>query len=172
VAVVVGTRRRWAAVPALVALAVVAVACGPSDEQIAADVDEICAGMMADLETLHPDPGFGLLPEVAGKAAHEFGAAAFRMEEVAREGRDDPLAVALHDVSDAYRDIERQITKREYGLLPDTRRTGEAAPAEAIEAAADVGAANCLELDLPSGYFAVGADGAAEAAAAIAPTGD
>jgi hypothetical protein len=167
-----GDGRVWAAVLALVLALTGVTACGPSEEEILADLNEACAGMVEDLAALPAEPTFEELTTVAREAGYEVGGAAYRVEDISKTSSASEFADALHALSGAYDDIKDQIEDREYAALAQTREAGEAALATALSAAETLGAPDCARIGLRIDYFAIAADGAAAAAALIAPTGD
>lgn len=163
---------RASVVAALILTAGVIVACEPSQDQIRADIDEICVGLVGELSALKASRDFALLAEAADEAGFDIAAAAYRVEDISTKGPADEFASALHALSRAYDDIEDQITTRDYASLAQTRVAGEAALADALSAAESLGATDCAGIGVRIGYFSNAADGAAAAAARIAPTGD
>jgi hypothetical protein len=146
--------------------------CGPSDDEIRADVDRLCDDLTDDLEELEAEPSFGRLVGTAEEARTDFGAAAFRVDDIADTDEVNELAAAIRAVRDAYDDLHEQITRRQYESLAATRQAGEAAIAAAVEAAEAVGATRCGGISTRVAYFELAEAGGEVAAAAIAPTGD
>lgn len=175
------TARRTSALPGRRALTVAAsliiasgalAGCGPSEQEIRADLNEVCLDLVEDLSGLDAEPAFGLLAYAADEARHEFGSAAYQVGDISSEGSADELASALDAISDAYDDLEAQLTRREYASLAATREAAQAALADALAAAQALGADDCEGIGVRAGYFDIAAEGADEALARIAPTGD
>ena len=152
---------------ALVLALGIAAGCGPSEEDIRADVDKECVGLVARLSELEAEPAFRQLAAAAGEAGLRFGGAAYRIEDISSEGSAVDLAAALHAASDAYDEVERQLIRREYASLPQTAAAGKSALAQALAAAESLGATDCLGVDVRIGYFTIAADRAEAAAAKI-----
>lgn len=150
--------------------------CGPSEDDIRADIAAICEEMVADLGELPPDPPFPGLVDASAGAASEIAQARFEIEELSPGGGQkadvDALSAGLDALDDAYDALEKQIEDREYASLAQTQQTGDAALAQVVAAAQAVGASDCEEVGVRADYFVIGAAGAEAAAAAIAPTGD
>lgn len=164
--------RASAAVVSLILASGVVVACEPSQDEIRADINEVCVDLVEDLSGLEENPAFPLLAEAADEAGFDLGAAAYQVEDISTKSPADEFASALHALDRSYSDIEDQITTRDYASLTQTRAAGEAALADALSAAESLGATDCLGIGVRVGYFAIAADGAEAAAARIAPTGD
>jgi hypothetical protein len=145
---------------------------GPSEDEIRADIDEVCAGLVRDLSKLDAEPEFTVVALRADQAGYEYGMAGYRVGEISKEGAAKELASALDALEDASRDLEEHVTWRDYASLAGTREGGESALADALAAAESLGATECSGIGVRIGYFALAADGAEAAAAAIAPTGD
>jgi hypothetical protein len=146
--------------------------CGPSESEIRADVDQVCVELTDDLFELDAEPTFRQLASAADEAGFDFAVAKNRIEDIADTDEVSELADALDRANDAYDDLERQITRREYESLANTGREGEAAIAAAVDAAESIGAANCRDVGTRADYFALAAEGAQAAAVETAPTGD
>jgi len=164
--------RAYGVAASLILASGVVAGCGPSQDEIRADINETCVDLIEDLSELDADPAFPLLAVAADEAGFEFGAAAFQVEGISAEGPADEFASALHALSDSYDDLEKQVATRDYALLAQTRMAGEAALADALSSAESIGATDCMGIGVRVEYFAIAADGAEAAAARIAPTGD
>jgi len=164
--------RACAAVASLILASGVVAGCEPSQDEIRADINEVCVKLVEDLSALDANPAFAQLAEPADEAGFDIGAAAYRVEDISTKSPADELASALHALSDAYGDLVTQVGTRYYALLPQTRVAGETALVEALAAAESTGATDCLGIGVRVGYFAIAEDGAEAAAARIAPTGD
>ncbi len=164
--------RAWGIAVSLILASGVLVGCEPSQEEIRGKIDQVCARLVDDLAALEADPAFAQLAELADEAGFDIGAAAYRVEDISTKSPAEELTSTLHTLSRAYGDIEDQITTRDYASLAQTRVAGEAALADALAAAASLGATECAGIGVRIGYFAIAADGAEAAAARIAPTGD
>lgn len=146
--------------------------CGASEAEIRASLNDVCVDIVEGLSELPADPMFEQLPDVADAAGYEVGGGAYQVEEVSSTEDATAFADALHELSNAYRDLDRQISTRDYGALAQTRLNGEAALADAVTAAKALGMPDCEGVGLRVDYFVIAADGAEAALARIAPTGD
>jgi len=150
----------------------VVAGCGPSQDEIRADINEVCVDLIRDLSKLEAEPGFEVLAIRANEAGYEHRMAAYEVREVSKEGAADEFASALDALNDSYRDLEEQLTWRDYASLARTRQGGEAALADALAAGESLAATDCAGIGVRVGYFAIAADDADAAAAAMAPSGD
>jgi hypothetical protein len=155
---------------------VVLAGCGPSEDDIRADIAAICEEMVADLGELPADPAFAELGDASAGADSQIGQAGFEIEDLSPGGDQktdvDALLAGLRALEDAYDALGEQIQDRDYASLPQTQQDGDAALADVVAAAQAVGVPDCEEAGVRADYFAIGAAGAEAAAAAIAPTGD
>ena len=166
-------RNRVAAVIAsLVVVSSVIGGCGPSEEEIRADINEVCVELIADLSELKAKPGFRRLEEVAAEAGTKIGVAGNRIEDISNDGPAAEFATALDALGGSYWDLGWQVRTRDYGALVQTSAAGDASLADALAAAESVGATDCLRIGIRARYFDIAAARAAAAAAEIAPTGD
>jgi hypothetical protein len=170
-AALAGLRVRGIAAAGLIICASVA-GCGPSEADIRASLADVCVDIVEGLSELPAGPLFEELPGAADAAGYEVGGGAYQVEKASSTEDATAFADALHALSDAYRDLDRQITTRDYRALAQTRLTGEAALADALTAARALGLPDCEGVGLRVDYFGIAADGADAALARIAPTGD
>jgi hypothetical protein len=169
-------RCRWVGVLLATATLVFLAGCGPSEDDIRADIAAICEEMVADLGELPADPPFTSLVDASADAASEIAQARFEIEDLSPGGDQetdvDALLAGLLALDDAYDALGEQIEDREYASLAQTQQAGDAALANVVAAAPAVGVPDCEDVGVRADYFAIGVAGAEAAAAAIAPTGD
>lgn len=170
-----GRRLRVGVILAVTTLVLLA-GCGPSEDEIRADIAVICEEMVADLGELPADPPFPGLVDASAGAASEIAQARFEIEDFSPGGAQkadvDALLAGLLALDNAFDALEKQIEDREFASLAQTQQAGDAALADVVASAQAVGVPDCEEVGVRADYFAIGAAGAEAAAATIAPTGD
>ena len=168
-------RPRGAVAVGAVLVVLIATGCGPSDDEVRADLADICDETVTALAALPAEPSFAELPVAAEEAWSALLGATDDVGGVdAGDLGDevDDLEASMRDLQDAYNDIGNRIEARDYAALVDTQQTGEAASAAVVEAARGVGVPGCEEIGARAEYFSIATAGGEAAAADIAPTGD
>ena len=158
-----------------VVVVLIATGCGPSDDEVRADLAVICAETVTALEALPAEPSFVVLP---GAAEEAWSAVLGAIDDIGDlDAGDlgeevDDLEAGMRELEGAYSDIGYRIEERDYAALTETQQTGEAATAAVVEAAREAGVPECEEIGVRAEYFSIASAGGEGAAAAIAPTGD
>jgi len=165
---------RAAAVGAVLVV-LIATGCGPSDDEVRADLADICDETVTALEALPAEPSFAELPGAAEEAWSALLGATDDIGDLdAGDLGDevDDLEASMRELEGAYFDIGYRIEERDYAALAETQQTGEAATAAVVEVARDAGVPECEEIGARAEYFSIATAGGEAVAADIAPTGD